>query len=159
MTNKKFGIGILAMALVFGMMVIGCDNRSTGNHGNGNGNGGTTLVSKSVTITGLNGKYGEVIIMLTSSLDDDEPVAFGVGEIYGNAVTLSLMKGYTFSSWTESGSYIVDLMIDNGKDEEFYLYTKGQDLTWGIWYNPPKFNFSSSNSTIPFNQFRNWDDI
>jgi len=29
MTNKRFWLGILAMVLVFGMVVVGCDNGST----------------------------------------------------------------------------------------------------------------------------------
>jgi len=32
MVNKRFGLGILAMVLVFGMMVVGCDNSTNGNN-------------------------------------------------------------------------------------------------------------------------------
>jgi hypothetical protein len=46
MVNKRFWLGILVMALVFGMTVVGCDNGSTGGNGNGNG-----IVSKE-TISG-----------------------------------------------------------------------------------------------------------
>jgi hypothetical protein len=35
MTNKKNWLGMLVMVLVFGMMVVGCDNGSTGSSGSG----------------------------------------------------------------------------------------------------------------------------
>jgi len=38
MANKKFLLGILAMVLVFGMMVVGCDNSNAPNTDNGNSN-------------------------------------------------------------------------------------------------------------------------
>ena len=44
MANKKFWVGILAMVLVFGMAVIGCD---TGNDDNG------TVGGPGLTITGI----------------------------------------------------------------------------------------------------------
>jgi len=37
MTNKRFLLGILAMTLVFGMMVVGCDEDTNNNNGNGGG--------------------------------------------------------------------------------------------------------------------------
>jgi hypothetical protein len=142
------------------MMVIGCDNKTTSGGGGGGGGGGaspTTQTGKSLTINGLNGKSGEVIVFLSSTMDDDAPVAHGVGDISNNSVKLNLMKGFTTSSWTESGSYIIDLIIDDGKDDEYYLYTNGQELTLTVLLNPPKFNFSSANSTISFNQFKKID--
>jgi len=38
MSNIRFGLGILVMLLVFGMMAVGCDNDPDNGNGNGNGN-------------------------------------------------------------------------------------------------------------------------
>jgi hypothetical protein len=40
MKKKLFFVGILAMLLVFGMIIVGCDNGNGNSNGNGNGNGG-----------------------------------------------------------------------------------------------------------------------
>ena len=37
MANKRFWLGILVMALVFGMAVVGCDNDPTNDNGKGTG--------------------------------------------------------------------------------------------------------------------------
>jgi hypothetical protein len=42
MVKKWFFAGMLVMALVFGMTVVGCDNGSTDENGNGNGNDAVT---------------------------------------------------------------------------------------------------------------------
>ena len=54
MVNKRFWLGILVMALVFGMTVVGCDNGSTDNDGNGNDNNGnnTTITFNNVIANG-----------------------------------------------------------------------------------------------------------
>jgi len=41
MANKRFWVGMLAMVLVFGMTVVGCDNGTT----SGNGGGGTLTIT------------------------------------------------------------------------------------------------------------------
>jgi hypothetical protein len=58
MSNKKIWLGMLVMALVFGMTVVGCeDDSGGGNNGGGSGGGGgitwtfNNLSSVSVTIT------------------------------------------------------------------------------------------------------------
>jgi len=48
MANKKFLLGMLAMALTFGMAVVGCDNGSTDNGSTG---GGSTYYYEAYTIT------------------------------------------------------------------------------------------------------------
>ena len=39
MKNKKIWLGILVMALVFGMSVVGCNDGNGGGNGNGDGGG------------------------------------------------------------------------------------------------------------------------
>ena len=53
MTNKKFLVGILAMVLVFGMAVVGCDNNGDNGNNNNNNNQQPTLQQ---AITWANGR-------------------------------------------------------------------------------------------------------
>jgi hypothetical protein len=169
MTKKNLGIGILVMALVIGMMVVGCDtgggggSRSSGSGGSGNGGNGnsTTSAAKSITITGISGLSGEVLIGLSTENPDGKEesevmVAYGEGNIFGTSITFNLMKWDSTEKWTGSGSYVIILV---SKDKEYYgLYTNGQELTLAIFDNLPKYRISSTISTIPFNLFRNFYD-
>lgn len=50
MKNKKLWLAMLVMALVSGMMLVGCDDGSTDDNGNNNGgNGGGVTVSSGQT--------------------------------------------------------------------------------------------------------------
>jgi hypothetical protein len=51
MVNKRLWLGMLALALAFGMAVIGCDDGSTG----GDGDGGQTLPE----VSGVNAVSGK----------------------------------------------------------------------------------------------------
>jgi len=68
MKNRLFGLAILALALVLGMAVVGCDNGSTGGNGNGNNNnnnGNNNNNDGTFTLTGIpseyNGKYAYLV--------------------------------------------------------------------------------------------------
>jgi len=154
MANRKIWLGILVMALVFGMTVVGCSNGSTG--------GGE---SKSITITGITGKTGDASIGFYSSLDsEDEFVGgWGMGTISGNSVTFKLLnKGSFTTPWTGSGSYYLELSFYQDDDTNYY-YTDGQ--TWAqlgltqdssvsqVSSKLPKYTISSATSTIAFNKF------
>jgi hypothetical protein len=66
MTNKRNWLGILAIVLIFGMTVVGCDNGSTnGNGSTGNGNGGSGGTNSALNGTWIGtitdyGDYGEM---------------------------------------------------------------------------------------------------
>jgi len=150
MVNKRFWLGMLAMALVFGMTVVGCDKGDTDK-------GGGTTGGKSITITGITGKTGVVSIMVLSNFSYDGPVAGGMGSISGNSVTFSLVKDEAFNPWTGSGSYYLYLTFE--KDDIAFFYTNGQTFAQlGITSDAdmaklPKYNISSATSTIAFNKF------
>ena len=69
MKNKKIWLGMLAMALVFGMMVIGCDNNTT----NGGGGGYITITGIPATYNGrwagFEGWHGPIDILGAASVN------------------------------------------------------------------------------------------
>jgi hypothetical protein len=149
MANRNFWLGILVMVLIFGMTVVGCDDSST--------NGGNNDAKK-ITITDLTGKTGGIIINVVSA---NGLVAQGMGAIANNSVTVSLATGL-LDPWTGSGSYYLNLYLD--MDSCYYGYTNGK--TWSelgissdssesdIMAKTPKYNISSTISTISFSQFQ-----
>jgi len=110
MAKRIFGMGILAMVLVFGMAATGCDTGSTGgsNHASSDGR---------ITITGLhayNGKYiigaegvmkvGNILLVAASSLNWDEQIVTG-GRVNNGNVTLNVLRFYdgNFIPFTGNG--------------------------------------------------------
>jgi len=84
MANKRFWLGILVIVLVFGMMVVGCNDDTT----NGNGNGDTydptgtwdiSGTNATVTITGTNWMFNAL-----NPSDNDT----GTYDLSGNVATL-----------------------------------------------------------------------
>ena len=76
MVNRKFGLGILALALVFGMMAIACDDGSS----NGGGSGGRTD-------SALNGTWVAPGERLTLNNGDFEIFEFGTLMVRGTYTT------------------------------------------------------------------------
>jgi hypothetical protein len=165
MANKKKLLGMLVMALIFGITVVGCDNGSTNGNGNDDDNGSTPANTdpKTITITGLAGKSGNVEIVLGNIVNNDDVViAIGQGTISDNAVTVPLKNKDSDTDWTGTGSYIIQLEFVVTDDTWFY--TNGK--TWaeiGITANTseeeaflklPKYNIASATSTIAFDQFK-----
>jgi hypothetical protein len=156
MKNKDFWLGIRVTVLLFGITVVGCDN------GTADGEEGDP---KSITITGITGESGDVIIGVTSNYDDDEPTAVGMGTVYGGSVAFSLLD-MNANPWTGSGSYYIGLLFLDGETE--YMYSNGKSLSdLGLIYNSsdaefssklPKYTISSATSTIAFNQFVEIDE-
>jgi hypothetical protein len=62
MVNKKFWLGILVIALVFGMVVVGCDNNPDNGNGNGNGDGGGGKTDSALNGTWVNNFQGEMTL-------------------------------------------------------------------------------------------------
>ncbi|MDR1909507.1 MAG: hypothetical protein LBQ35_06295 [Spirochaetaceae bacterium] len=137
--------GVLALTLVVGMMAVGCDNGTTSN-----------TDPKTITITGLTGKTGEVEFIVSSTPDDVDAVAAGVGTINNNSVTIALVELPYGSGnvWTGTGSYYLMMEVDS-----FYWYSNG--LTFealGISGESdisklPKFSIEEAASTIGFDRF------
>jgi hypothetical protein len=156
MTNKKFWLRILAMVLVFGITVVACDNGSTDDNGSGS--------AKKITITGLTGKTGDVIIALSTTFGkgDDGIVAMGQGTICSNSVTVSLVRDAADNPWTGSGSYYMVMYIgDDG-----FVYSTGKTMAQlginseaDIRTKMPKYNITSATSSIAFSEFVSWDNF
>jgi hypothetical protein len=76
MTKKRNWLGILAMGLIFGMMVIGCGGDSGENPNNNNNNStpltGTVTVSSNVTVNTINGVESMTLTADTTTLNDSD---------------------------------------------------------------------------------------
>jgi fibronectin type 3 domain-containing protein len=146
MEKKEFWPGMLALALVFGMAVVGCDNGS-GSKSVGGG--------KSITITGITGKTGDAVIYVVSAFDNaNGMVAAGRGKVSSGSVTFNLIKE-DMTSWTGSGSFYLVLIFD--QDQSQYYYTNGQTINISEeddFTKLPKYNITSATSTIAFNLFK-----
>jgi len=157
MAKKRGLMGILAIMLVFGMLAAGCGNDDSGKSGNTD--------PKTITITGLNGITGGVEVLVSSQ---NVGVAGGAGIIKNNSVTIELYEYDNddyyakMISWTGNGSYYLELFLED--QEEFYIYTNGksfkelnitEDTTVAqLFSRLPKYNISSTSSSIPFNKFK-----
>jgi hypothetical protein len=93
MKKRFFGMGMAALALVFGIMVVGCDDGGGGNSSSHNPSEkdsltGTVTVASNITTNTINGKETMTLTANTSGLSGD-----------------SL---YYFYQWTRDGSNITD---------------------------------------------------
>ena len=152
MANRKFWLGMLVLALVFGMTVVGC--------GGDEGDDDEPDPHK-ITITGLGGKTGYCAILLYSyfSEDGDGVVAGWQGTISGNSVTASLQKAGG-GAWTGSGQYLISIQIGEDDDMEAFVYTNGKTLDElgietdnDLYTKLPKYNITGSTTTISFDKF------
>jgi hypothetical protein len=152
MVNKKFWLGMLVMALVFGMTVGGCGEGDEPTDGDGD--------AKTIIITGITGKNGNVELELYSYDGEEFHTAVeGYTKISNNSASFSLFEGYT--RFTGNGSYFLGLYFE--EDDSAFVYTNGQTLTaLGIietqdeaefFLKLPKYTISSATSTIAFNKF------
>ena len=99
---NKFGMGILAIVLVFVIAVIGCDNgNNSGNEGNNDGgNGGNNSsgnggngsgTTRHITITGIPTHLNDNVAMLGLFNNALAPIALGEYEaVSGGSVTFLL---------------------------------------------------------------------
>jgi hypothetical protein len=109
--NKMFRIEMAAMALIFGMVFIGCDNPSGGD---GDDGGGWTL-----TITNLpndaNGKRTRIVLRSIANVDSDFPSTEYTSNITGNQVSGVLYTGYDKGLFNTAGDYFLRLGGDINK--------------------------------------------
>jgi hypothetical protein len=112
MVNKKIWLGILVMMLVFGMVVVGCDNYSTS--GGGGGGGNTDLSGTwANTTAGYCIKFTKTTYELDKGYYGTDPFNAeeeGTYTVKGNTVNMSSTKGprtgtisgnkITFTGWS-----------------------------------------------------------
>jgi len=173
MVNRKNWLGILAIVLVFGMMVFGCDNDSTSSGGDGNSNAnsngesygdsnGNGNVPKTLVITGVPATEGEVTftgkqitvaIFAKAKHGDLQVVALNQVNINSTTITTPLLSATTEAPFTGTGDFYIWIFIDvnNTKndlsDDTAYVYTGGGS-------SAIPYNFTNATTTIPFSQFK-----
>jgi uncharacterized repeat protein (TIGR02543 family) len=127
---------------------------------------------KSIVITGIpNGlfpnapsrsDYDAIFYLYSNALAG---VATGTGTVSNNTLTIPLLAYPNLTPYTGSGSFILLLGLGVGSESEgtessTYIYTNGQSLsTLGVssmadFGKLPKYNISSTQSTIAFNLFQ-----
>jgi hypothetical protein len=145
------------------------DNNDNNGDSNNNNSGGISG-QKTIIITGLSGKTGTAGLEV---YNETAYAAIGQGTVSGGSLTIALYEymrnyegKYAGDPWTGSGSYYLQLWFE--ADNTGWVYTNGK--TWdelGITFpfteqdredgsllaKIPKYNISSTTSTIPFSQF------
>jgi len=126
MKNRLLVKGILAIALVFGMMVVGCDS----------GGGGPDGPIK-ITITGITDETGDVVVQFYE-LFSKNPVADGEGTVSGGSVTVPLYKynggkDEDLEEWEGGGDY--KLMIRFEETDNWYVYRAGGTIDKDTYAN------------------------
>ena len=165
---KTILLGILALALVFGMAVIGCDgedwNNNNGDNGNSNGvgNNGSGIASSILTINGLpSGEWGVYVFSngtdistyqkITTAITDMNWQAVGgyTSQSSDNAISLYGWNGTSqTANWTGSGSYPVLLIKGSAASLEGSFFDKDNPV-----YRRTTVSFSNGAATINFNNF------
>ena len=160
MKKVTFLVGISVMALVFGMMVIGCGNGSTGN-GSGNGGGGNT-VPKTLVISGIPVETftfeetgGVALFNVGTTIQQMQSyTGFAAGAMLSNTdinvvnidgfITLTIpLRKADNDRWNGSGTFDIILVYD--MDGGFS----------GTIYRKNSVNFSSEITSVYYNSFEN----
>ncbi|MDR2393548.1 MAG: chitobiase/beta-hexosaminidase C-terminal domain-containing protein [Treponema sp.] len=135
----------------------------------GGNNGGS---GRTITITGLSGHSGKVLLYIGSIENEANIVAGGVGTISNDSVTIPLQRiqfaaggGTIGGDWTGTGEYIVSFGgAGNGDTLGAYFYTGGKSLEeleissddfnspGSVDAKAPKYTFSAGNITLPLDQ-------
>jgi hypothetical protein len=152
MANKKFCLGMLVLALAFGMMVVGCDNDPDPDNNNVGSGGSFTLTN---IPSKYNGKYAMYmsedlpLLVGTQSINISTGVVTPV-QISNGSVSLPMWiagnSGYTRFSGnrtvSDSGVMIVNTstFTENTDDEDILAKISFESIT-----------FSSGNATKSWN--------
>jgi hypothetical protein len=140
MADKRFWLGMLVMALVFGMTVAGCRDDPSEASGQ---------MVKEITITGLweyNGWYA------TIKGENQKQSIYGEGgSVYDGSVTMRLNTG--------ESSFALILTLegyDNGAGDNVkktFWYTNGGSIPYSI-ESCPVYTFDAQKSTINIDKFK-----
>jgi len=168
--QKKIWLRILALMLVFGVAVVGCNNDSTDENDDGDGKGQNNEPKK-ITITDFTGTPGSYHILLkeivsntqTSNPAQSDSFAFSNS---AKTYTFSIKKYGQTTDWTGTGPYVI-ILEEDGSDSDtgrhWYYYTNGK--TWtelgvttsmnpDVIFKLPKYDISETTSTIAFDKFK-----
>jgi len=123
MVNKKFCLGILVMALVLGMAVIGCNNDTDNGNGSGNtsggssgGGGGSTSGGGGKTDPALNGTW----ILVSQIIHGIENTFTDIYESkYNNGSYEYSQQTNNFSGLRERGNYSTNGNILNYSNRQY----------------------------------------
>lgn len=129
MKNTIKVLGIVAIAAVIGFSFVAC------------GDDGPDP-DKTIVITGLSGKTGDVGVLILDSYSPWHSVAGGVGKISGDSVTVNL--GANDTRWNGSGSYYVGCRLIT--EDVPYKYTNGTS----DWV---KVSITEARTTVDFKKF------
>jgi len=157
--NKKMRFSVLALALIltFSFLFAACRGKPI-NETPG------SIVPKTIVITGLSGKSGQVSVGVFSSADD--PGVSGDGVIKEDGSVTVDLKNKNGTPWANTGSYFITLSLGS---DEFFVYSNGKNRTQigikgteseeQLFEKMPKYKISSTTSTIPFNLFVDGEDL
>ncbi|MDR2701953.1 MAG: hypothetical protein LBB72_05955 [Spirochaetaceae bacterium] len=137
MVKKTVWLGILAIVLVFGMTIVGCDNGS----GNGNDNGATNGSSNGTfTLTGIpsqyNGKYaflqgywdmegtGYMVGVQTLNMPEE---TYTLPVISNGSVSMPLWCNLDTEPTRPSGSFMYGEIWIQIRDAETYIITSSYE--------------------------------
>jgi hypothetical protein len=156
MKKRVFFVGILVMALVFGLVLAACEdpNGDPGNTGQDAGKTGPKVL-KVIDITGIT-NTNNIVVMLASDLGDPpSSVVTGKGSISNGTLTIDLKAGGTWGTigtenWTGSGRYYV--VINDYSAATKYAYTNGAELDNG--YGATRLTFDGAITTVSFSKFK-----
>jgi hypothetical protein len=142
--------GSLAIALAV-ILVAAASSNSSGSDSSRN-DSSTYIGPKSITITGITEKTGQVIIEL--SADDVELSALGGNIISDNSVTVALYDREV-KPFTGNGAYFIRLFFYDNSNSNYYRYAEDEtsDLYAPNGTNLFTYAINSAVSTIPFSQF------
>jgi hypothetical protein len=118
--------------------------------------GDNSFVGNSIIITGITGISG--FSNITVYDDTGLMIAEASTSFRGDSAEYSLWESYRMNRFTGTGSYIISLSFESDGWE--YYYTNGETLeNLGVLNKDdilklPKFTIYSTESTIPFSQFK-----
>jgi hypothetical protein len=142
--NKRLLLGILAMALVFGMTVVGCDEGS-----NGGGNNEKTLIIQNIPAKafaygesgGLIGVFPtgttpEQAMMLTGLVAGADLENFDIIVVGNGPYTMTVpLYDINYNRWTGKGTFDIYVALNGGGEH---------------YYRVSSVNISSETTYIPF---------
>ena len=127
MANKKLWLGMLAMALTFGMTVVGCDNGSTsGNNNDPLGDGVWVYKSHNQKIIMGNGNWEIIEVVGVIEYPNNK----GIYTISGNTITMIMTHLYFSGEFQQPGGGPVYTFEDKYYSESELRAIVGYDIAF-----------------------------